>query len=77
MNIRVSNFYACFTKNIARVSGGYVMFLRSPPSRTNNARRPRRNVDVHHEVERRHDRGGGEKPNRITATWPDDLAAGH
>lgn len=73
-SICVSNFYTCFAKNIARVSGGYVMFLRSPPSRTNNVRRLRRNVGVHHEVERRQDRG--EKPNRITATWPDESSRG-
>lgn len=39
------------------------MFLRSPPSRTNNVHCLQRNVDVHHEVEHRQDRGwrgGGE-----------------
>lgn len=76
-SIRVSNFYVCFTKNIARVSGGYVMFLRSPPSRTNNVRRLRRNVDVHHEVGRRQDREEEKNQTGLRRRGRMNLAAGH
>lgn len=55
------------------------MFLRSPPSRTNNVRRPRRNVGVHHEVERRQDRGEEEEKNQtgLRRRGRMNLAAGH
>jgi len=53
------------------------MFLRSPPSRTNNVRRLRRNVDVHHEVERRQDREMEKNQTGLRRRGRMNLAAGH
>jgi len=53
------------------------MFLRSPPSRTNNVRRLRRNVDVHHEVERRQNREEEKNQTGLRQRGRMNLAAGH